>query len=85
MLVGVSELSLTLLSPLSLSSLLSRSPLSSLALHSPLSCSVSACQPWAACILVAKMHDCDPEGLWFKLQSGHNQINAAVGPSSKAP
>ena len=37
-----------------------------------------------ACSLVAKVHDWDPEGWWFKPQCSHDKIHAAVGPLSKA-
>ena len=32
----------------------------------------------------AKVHDWDPEGLWFKPRCGHDKISAAVGPLNKA-
>ena len=38
----------------------------------------------AVYILVAKVHDWEPESWWSKPQCGHNKINAAVGPPRKA-
>ena len=37
-----------------------------------------------ACSLVAKVHDWDREGWWFKPRCSHNKISAAVEPLSKA-
>ena len=38
----------------------------------------------AACSVVLKLLDLDPQGRWFDLWCGHDKICTAVGPLSKA-
>ena len=44
----------------------------------------SPANEWAACSVVVKLLDLDPQGQWFNPWPGHDEICTAVGPLSKA-